>query len=211
MELRLQKLIESLVQISSERGVSENNPVVTRVSSPAAGALNVVVISFEEPTTLVLPINVIWITTNPVSDYYHRARRRVSKVDPGTGGHTWETITRYDDAFVTQTYDAADEAIITAGPSAALATDAQSGLVRLSIPPAVAGDPVVVGENDPRLTDARNPTPHTHPQQPATALQTTAGNVVISTSGAPSVGSVLIATSTTEATWRPLTQSDIQA
>lgn len=211
MELRLQKLIESLVQISSERGVSENNPVVTRVSSPSAGALNVVVISHEEPTTLVLPINVIWITTDPLSNYYHRARRRVSKVDPGTGGHTWESITRYDDAFVTQTYDAADEAIITAGPSASLATETQAGLIRLSTPPAVTGDPIAVGDNDPRLTDARTPLPHTHPQAPAGTLQTTAGNVVISTSNAPTVGSVLVATSTTEAAWRPLTQSDIQA
>lgn len=48
------------------------------------------------------------------------------------------------------------------GPSAQPATTTTSGSVRLSVPPANFEIPISVGDNDPRLTDARTPTAHSH-------------------------------------------------
>ncbi len=50
-----------------------------------------------------------------------------------------------------------------ASASTALATTASYGIVRLATGPTVSTDPLVVGDNDPRLTNARTPTAHTHP------------------------------------------------
>jgi hypothetical protein len=54
-----------------------------------------------------------------------------------------------------------------AGPQGAegevvLATSSLYGTVKLSLPPVTSGNPIAVGDNDPRLTDARNPLPHNH-------------------------------------------------
>ena len=45
------------------------------------------------------------------------------------------------------------------------------GITYLSLDPVAADHPIAVGDNDPRLTDARTPLPHTHP---ATQIATTA-------------------------------------
>ena len=49
-------------------------------------------------------------------------------------------------------------------PPTPLATELNQGTVRLNIPATNPSDPVAIGDNDPRLTDARNPLSHTHPQ-----------------------------------------------
>ncbi len=210
MERRLQHLIENLEKISRDRGVSSDNPLVLRLR--IAEQLTVVVLSVEEPHTLILPLNVTWINLDPTSNSFRRALKRVSKDDPqnGTHTHTWEVLHIYDDAFGHQFYDAADEAIITAGPSFGAATTTNMGLVRLSAEPTDSSAPIVVGSNDPRLSDARAPTAHTHPQEPAQSLATSTTNVIISGSVAPTVGSVLVAVSPTQAAWRPLTSADVQ-
>lgn len=48
------------------------------------------------------------------------------------------------------------------GNASTLATDTVSGIVRLATPADDSLDPIAVGNNDPRLTDARIPLTHTH-------------------------------------------------
>ena len=57
-----------------------------------------------------------------------------------------------------------------AGAGATDASVGTKGIVTLSVPPIVATNPIAVGDNDPRLSDARAPTAHTHP---ATAITLT--------------------------------------
>lgn len=212
MELKLERLIQRMEGLAQDRGLSQDNPVVMRMSHPAASTVTVIVCAVQEQSSLVLPLNVTWIDLNPLSPNFRQALRRVSKVDPsnGTHTHTWLLLTEYEQVFVEQYYDSEDEQVLNSGSAASAATTTSLGLVRLATSPAVAGNPIVVGANDPRLTDARTPLPHTHPQSPAQALATFTTNVVISNSVAPTVGDVLVATSSTSAVWRALTQSDIQ-
>lgn len=52
-----------------------------------------------------------------------------------------------------------------------LSTQLTMGISRLSVPAEDAEDPIVVGTNDPRLTNARPPTTHNHPISQVTNLQ----------------------------------------
>lgn len=51
------------------------------------------------------------------------------------------------------------------------ATTTDAGIVKLNIPPALDVDPIAVGANDPRLSDARVPLSHTHTTGNITDLQ----------------------------------------
>jgi len=210
MERKLEEFIRDMERISKVYGMAEDNPVVTRLSKPSLATLTVVVLAEEEPETLILPLNVTWINLDPTSSHFRRALRRVSKTATAPYNMEWEVLDLYDDIFVDQFYDAADEAIVSAGGVSSAATVNDLGLVKLTEAPADPNNPVAVEESDPRLTDARNPTAHTHPQEPAASLATNGSNVVINNSNPPSAGMVLVATSSTEATWRVLTNADIQ-
>ena len=210
MELRLQELIRDLEHVSKVHGMAENNPVVTRLSKPSLTTLTIIVIAQEEPDTLVLPLNVTWINLDPTSSHFRRALRRVSKSPVAPYNHEYEVLDLYDDVFVEQYYDAADEAIVSSGGVTSAATTTSLGLVKLTAAPADPNNPVVVENTDPRLSDARVPTAHTHPQEPAASLGTTGASVVINNSAPPTAGMLLFATSPTEAQWRFATNADVQ-
>ena len=210
MERKLEELIRDLEHVSVIHGLADNNPVVTRLSKPSVSTLTVIVLSKEEPSTLVLPLNVTWINLDPTSIHFRRALRRVSKSATAPYNHEYLLLNAFDDVFVEQYYDAGDEAIVSSGGVTSAATTSQLGLVKLTVAPVDPNNPVVVENTDPRLTDARTPIAHTHPQSPAASLQTTGANVVINNSSPPSAGMVLVATSPTEATWRLLTSADVQ-
>lgn len=211
MELRLQNLIRDLESVARVHGLAENNPVVTRLSKPSLTTLTVIVIAEEEPDTLVLPLNYTWINMDSQSANFRRALRRVSKTATAPYNHEYEVLDLYDDVFVDQYYDVADEAIVSSGGINTAATTTELGLVKLTAAPADPNNPVVVENTDPRLTDARVPLPHTHPQEPAASLQTTGANVIINNSSPPTAGMLLFATSGTEAQWRFATSADVQS
>ena len=213
MELRLQQLIEDFERVSNVRNLDTNNPIVMRISHPTNATVHVIVCSLVEPETLVLPLNVTWFVYDPQHEFYRRALRRIDKnPDPAHASFndTWELIETYDEVFVEQYYDTIDTDLLTdsSGPVAAQTT--VLGIARLSAPAAVASNPVVVGEGDPRLSDARVPVAHTHPEQAARQLQTSEGVVTIQGSLAPIAGAALVATSPTTAEWRQLRGSDVQ-
>lgn len=209
MELRLQQLIANLEQVSNVRNLDSNNPIVVRISHPTNSKVSVIVCSTSEPNTLILPLNVIWFSFDPTSEYFRKALKRVSKTPSSPFQNTWSVITTYDEVFIDQYYDADDTELLTDTTIPEPATTTSLGIARLSYPAQVASNPVVVTDGDPRLSDARNPLPHDHPEVPATMLKTSQGVVTISGSEAPTAGCVLVATSDTTAQWRKLRSSDL--
>lgn len=210
-ELRLEQLIEDCERISNVRNLDTNNPIVLRLSHPTNATVHVLVCALREPSDLVLPINVTWFNLNPQSVDYRQAMRRVSK-DPDVAAnmdHTWEKVYQYDDVFGLQEYDATDTLLLTDNTAIPPAQPTVLGTARLSVPAAVSSNPIVVGDNDPRLSDARIPTAHNHVQEPAQQLKTSVGTVTISGSAAPVAGMSLIAISANQAEWRRLRTSDI--
>lgn len=212
MELRLQQLIEDFERVSNVRNLDPNNPIVMRISHPTNATVHVIVCALTEPTKLVLPLNVTWFVYDPRHKYYRNALRRVNK-DPdlaqGTA-HTWELIELYSDVFVDQYYDTLDTARLTDTSSPPAATTSQLGIARISVAADMPSNPIAVVTTDPRLSDARHPLAHTHPEIPATQLRTSQGVVTISGSAAPEARAVLIATSANAAEWRRLRTTDIQ-
>lgn len=210
-DLKLQKLIESLEVASDIRNMDDTNPIVHRLSNPTVRKVTAIVCSVREPSTLILPINVTWFVFDPLSPYYKMALRRKSKTTVANSGfvHQWELVDTIDQVFVDQTYDAEDSELLTENEPVPAATTTVQGIARLSFAPEDAADPVVVGEGDPRLSDARTPKAHSHPEVPATKIKTKTGVVTINQSVAPVVGATLVADSPTSATWRKLTSSDI--
>lgn len=211
-ELRLDTLIENLEEVSNLQNMDPLNPIVVRLSHPTNRTVTAVVCAQSEPYTLVLPLNVTWFDFNPLSANYRKALRRVSKDADSVNGreHTWEVIENYNDVFVTQYYDEADTAQLTTQNPVPAATTTVMGVARISVDAQVPSNPVAVVEGDPRLSDPRQPLAHTHPEQPATQIQTAEGVVTVGGSEGAVAGAVLIATGPTTATWRKLTTSDIQ-
>ena len=183
-----------------------------RISHPTNASVHVIVCALQEPKTLVLPLNVTWFVYDPQSKFYRKALRRVSKDDgPAVEfDQTWELVETYDAVFVDQYYDSADTDRLSDNSGPPAAQPNVLGIARLSHPAEVPSNPVVVTEGDPRLTDARDPLAHTHPEKPAEKLRTSEGVVTIEGSAAPEAGAVLVATSPTTAEWRKLLTSDIQ-
>ena len=95
---------EALYNLALVQGVSASNPCVYQVR---AGSDKYVVVSLSEPTSLVLPLNVLWVTLEGGIVM----RRRVSKA-ASTFTHTWELVTDYDSIFnVEQTWAPEDAPI----------------------------------------------------------------------------------------------------
>lgn len=211
MERKLNQLIENLEAISDLRNLSDTNPIVTRLSNPTIAQVTAIVLSSVEPHLLVLPLNVVWINFDPASQDYKKPLKRVSKGHvPGSPYlHTYTEVLSYDSVFEPQFYDQADTLLLTGTDAVGPATTTELGTVRLSSTPLDPINPVVVAEGDPRLTNARAPTAHGHPQLPATAIKTLTGQVLINTANDPQVGHVLITDSNNSAVWRRLTESDL--
>ena len=211
-ELRLDQLIDDLEGLSNLQNMDALNPIVVRLSHPTNRTVIAIACSQKEPSTLILPLNVTWIDFDPLSLNYRKALKRVSKdVDAKNGrDHTWVLIERYADVFLTQVYDDADTAQLSTQAPVPAASTSVMGVARLSYAPEVSSNPIAVAEGDPRLSDARPPTAHTHDEVPATQIKTATGVVTIGGSEAPVAGATIVATSGTTAIWRKLTTSDIQ-
>ena len=213
MERQLSQLIESMLVVSDVQNLDAVNPITHRLSNNTIRKVTTVVCALREPVALRLPLNVIWFNYDPRSAYYKKALQRVSKEAPGVSGfqHTWKVIETMEEYNADQFYDEEDSEVIggeTEVPPASMTT---LGIVKLSVAPANANNPVAVGEGDPRLSDAREPLYHTHPEIPATMIQTRSGRTLrINTSVAPVVGATLVYQGNDTVIWRQLTTSDVQ-
>lgn len=210
-EKKLDDIRDSLRVLSDIQNMDETNPIVHRVSNATVRKVTTTVAALREPFNLIVPLNVIWFDFNPQSKYYNVARVRVSKDPDLVAGttNTWKVIDTYAEFTEDQFYDAEDAAILNTQAPLPVATPSVLGIARLSVAPKDGAFPIAVGEGDPRLTDARQPTDHTHPEKPATQLKTRTGIVTIENSAAPVPGSTLFATSPTSAVWRQVTTADV--
>nr|DAF93697.1 MAG TPA: hypothetical protein [Myoviridae sp. ctshb19] len=212
MEKQLQDIRDSIRVISDIQNLDETNPIPIRMQNSTVRRVTTVVAALREPFNEILPLNVIWFDFDPSSVFYNQARQRVSKdPDVATGtNHTWVVIDTMDQYNADQYYDAEDSAILNQADPIPAATATTLGIARLSVDPVNGAAPIAVGEGDPRLTNARKPTEHTHEEKPATMLKTPSGSINISGSPTPVVGAALFAAGNGKAVWRQVTSNDIQ-
>jgi hypothetical protein len=213
MEKQLVDIRDSFRVISDIQNLDETNPIPIRVQNSTVRRVHTTVCALTEPYNEILPLNVIWFDFNPNhGPYYNTARRRVSKEPDVAAGttHTWEVIDTMAEYDVDQFYDAEDSAILAQLDPIPGATKDILGIAKLSVAPVSPANPIAVGEGDPRLSDPRKPTEHTHPEKPATQLKTKTTVITISGSATPVVGATLIANGNGNAVWRQLTSTDIQ-
>ena len=212
MEKQLVEIREALRALSDIQNLDDANPIPVRVQNSTVRRVHTAVCALREPYNEILPLNVIWFDFNPQSVYYNTARRRVSK-DPDTSTgttHTWEVIDTMAEYNEPQYYDQEDADILNQVNPVPPASVTVLGIARLSTAPANGAAPVAVSDNDPRMTDARKPTEHTHAEKPAAQLKTKTDVINIGNSATPVIGATLVSSGNKTAVWRQLTSADIQ-
>jgi hypothetical protein len=100
-----------------------------------------------------------------------------------TGTPTAPTTSTGDSSTKIATTALVDAKVAAAGGGGADASTTVKGIAKLSTAPASPTDPIAVGTNDSRMTDARTPTAHTHPQSDVTNLTTDLAARVSTTGG----------------------------
>lgn len=195
---QLAEFISMTLSLADKRNLAKENPIV--VTIPVANAESIItVVSHLEPNHVTLPFNVIWIVADPDSVDYAKAFRRLSALPYGGRRNTWANLTTYQDILdEPQFYDRTATfqlgEVQTSGVQPA--TDKVRGTFKLLDVAFDPLSPVVVGDNDPRMTNARTPKPHSHPLLPYSAVQGSGGinnfYVNIEDSLAPTAGQVLM-------------------
>jgi hypothetical protein len=223
MPQALATFINNAISIADKRNLAKENPIVVTIPQTNAEEI-ITVVSFMEPNHVTLPFNVTWIVADPASSDYKRALRRVSALPFGGRRNTWATLTVYQDIldepqFYDRTATFSLGEVETTGVLPATAI-ARGVFKLLQADTNDAQNPVVVGDNDPRMTDARMPVPHGHPLLPAIALEGSSGindfYVTISDSAPPTPGQALMITGTGtqpneyKGIWRTVVAADIE-
>ena len=208
---------EKIAVALNYRGLSKFNPVEIIVEGN--GKKFVVLVSLLEPDTLTVPYNVTWINADPEHEDYKVLMRRVDaeKYDDKDYRGSWSVLSSVEEIFTEEQYFKKEaDPILGAIPDfrPPLASDLRLGGFTLSETSVIddADEPVVVGTNDPRMSDARVPLPHSHPDEPRTMLSAGDGSdkyVLIPSTDAPT-GYLLFITEETEdgnfiAEWLPPT------
>jgi len=110
MELRLEKLRDSLKEITNFKNFDRENPTVIRHKHPTLATYFTIVLSVKEPVNIQIPFNAIWIVINPSSKYFNQVLKLRDFEDPNTSTvagaikdegltATWISISRYDQVF----------------------------------------------------------------------------------------------------------------
>ncbi len=209
MELRLQRLVEAMEVASDVGALDDGVPILMRRTNPAINKTVAFVCSSVEPNQMVLPLNVVWLNYDKNSPYFRTALKRISKEQSEEFVHTWKPLYYLDEALEAQYYDEEDQDAIGGSQKVPVASTEEFGIVKVFENPEAGEDPIVILSDDPRLSDPRIPTDHTHPEIPAEILKHSTGTINI-TDGTPEVGMTLVASSATQAGWRKLTSDDIE-
>jgi len=168
--------IQLWLSVADKRNIAVENPItlITQYNNQDF----FICIAYMEPNHVTLPLNVTWIVADPASPRYAQALRRVSALPSMGYRNTWAQLMFEEDIAaepqfwdLTSTFQLGE--IELSAP--ALATVDVRGLFELNLLPTTPLDPVVVSNEDPRMSDARQPTPHSHPQYPATMLAGSTG------------------------------------
>nr|DAF93406.1 MAG TPA: Ig-like domain protein [Myoviridae sp. ctshb19] len=200
--MTLTEFIDEKIAVAlNYRGLSKFNPVEIIVEGN--GKKFVVLVSLLEPDTLTVPYNVSWINADPEHEDYKVLQRRVDaeKYDDKNYRGSWAVLSTVEEIFTEEQYFKKDaDPILGAVPDfrPPLAAKTRLGGFTLSEGSVQedADDPVVIYTNDPRMSDPREPLPHSHPDFPRTILSAGDGseNYVIVSGSEPAPGSMLFIT-----------------
>lgn len=210
MELRLEKFIDSAEIIGNMGDLNNETPVVLRYQDPQSLRTITFVCSQVEPTKMVLPANVVWVNFDRNSIYYKQALKRTGKTSGSHAEfeHSWELLYFYAEVFDNQYYDPADLADLE-DERVGYAQVSTAGIAKLTTAPTQALAPRIISEGHYSLTNNRDPLDHEHPEKPATKLKTVSSFVSITNQPTPLIGMALVCDSHTTASWRKLTETDV--
>lgn len=104
---QLTSYASNLNELAVLQGVAPGNPQIFKVNHVSDC---VICVSHEEPTTILMPINGLWLCSAPASASYLKVYRRVSKTADAANGtaHTWTEVTDFTNLFETQFWAAED-------------------------------------------------------------------------------------------------------
>jgi hypothetical protein len=197
----LAEFVAQTVALADYRNLARENPIPVQL--PLGNGENmIVVVAFMEPNNVTLPFNVSWIVVDPDSASYGKVLRRTSALPSVGFRNTWQELDTFEDLIAEQQYWDFSSGFNLGEvdvPQVGAATLDVRGLVILNREYTPDQDsPVVVGGNDPRMSDARDPLPHTHPKLPITMIRGATGVnswlAKVGTSNTPKPGEVLTIT-----------------
>lgn len=216
--MTLTEFVDEKIAIAlNYRGLSKFNPVEIIVEGNAKKF--VVLVSLLEPDTLTVPYNVTWINADPNHEDYKVLMRRVDaeKYDDKDYRGSWSVLSTVEEIYNEEQYFKKDaDPILGAVPDfrPPLASKDRFGGFTLSSGSVIVDPlvPIVVGDNDERMSNARPPLPHSHGDVPRTMLSAGDGSdkYVLVPSTDPVAGCLLFITEETEdgnfiAEWLPPT------
>jgi hypothetical protein len=168
----LNEHISQWLSIADKRNLALENPITLKIDI-GGGELYYVAVSHVEPNHVTLPINVTWVVADPASPDYMKALRRVSALPSGGYRNTWAQLQSYQDFLdesqfwdLSAAFQLGEVEISAVG----VATTEVRGLFELNRVSEDPSDPAVVGGNDTRMSDARQPLPHSHPDLPSSMV-----------------------------------------
>lgn len=196
MDPTLQSTVHQLINLARKRGVNPAHPVqITLSENDTAEARNfIVVCSYTEPTFSEVPYNCLWLNVNMGSPDFGLLRRRISHVTDGAFRGTWEDIVDMPHLYaMSQIYrfvveNPADLGMDISDTTLPHATTRVMGVVTLQVD---HPDTEAVSGNDPRMTDARYPTVHDHPDYPRSKIKINATQYALVEGNKPNPAAVL--------------------
>ncbi|SBV38448.1 T1SS secreted agglutinin RTX [Phage NCTB] len=218
----LTTFIENYLTLAGFRNLDSVTPIKFTIQPDNAkpNRTFIVVVAMTEPTFSQLPYNVLWIPGDSDHPAFGTVLKRTSHSDSGLYSNTWATVATYEDLWVEDQYylsvveDPRLHGITTAFEETGPATRTSHGLVVLSAPEVESR---VVSHSDPRNTDERYPTQHTHPDYPRTMIKINANEyALVDTSAPPQQGMMLVLIGQNLenpnewiASWKFITEEDI--
>ncbi|QZE58373.1 hypothetical protein pEaSNUABM40_00157 [Erwinia phage pEa_SNUABM_40] len=188
------------IGLARTRGLTPRNPItfLFRPNANDQTEVHQVVVSMTEPSFSEKPYNLIWIDANTGSPQYQYVLRRTSAVSDGNHRGSWVTVTDYAQLFSQKQFfrrvveNAADLGIDVGDLEIAHATTSRLGSIVTKTEPANPDLPIAVSSSDPRMSDARYPTNHDHPDYARTMIRlNTLAFVEVASSNEPQPGYVL--------------------
>ena len=171
MNTKLEQFIINALYIAGLRNVDPVNPVTLGKYSPDR-KLYLVTTSYLEPSFSQLPYNLLWIPYDTSHPMHGKVLRRTSNVSSEGYKYSWEIIQDYDDLWSEEQYyeNVTEVSSVVTGQDWSGVTPAtfiKSGTVLLKDP---QPQQKVIHTDDDRLSDARTPTEHEHPDYPRTMV-----------------------------------------
>jgi hypothetical protein len=182
------------------------NPKTVTMFNSVLNQTFLVVISATEPTGT-LPLNVIWLVMDKLSDKYQQFMIRTSKTAIAPYLNTWSAMTEIAQLYIPQYYDVEDNALYSG--KLLDATSEVAGVAKLTYVSSTPLTPVFVAETDTRLTDSRNPKAHSHAEKAMRLVKTLNASVDLTVTTTTDDATAIVADSATSATQRHLRKNEV--